>query len=396
MNIRPVRSEQDYDASLKRIEELWGSQAGTEEGDELDILLTLVRVYEEGNHPVQYPSPVEAIKFVMDQKGWKQSDLVKYIGSPSKVSEVLSGKRPLTLAMIRALKIGLQIPADVLIQQGSPFPQDGDNVDWGRFPVAEIVKRGWVNGFQPKTQAEEIMRTLAHQAGTDNYFNNHACLRQGTRRSQKDDPFAVQAWLLKVLAEANKIKLITKPSVKTLNPTFLRTMAHFSVLADGPVKAKEYLAAKGIRLVVVPHFKKTYLDGAVLLTDDNIPVVGLTLRYDRLDNFWFTLMHELAHLAHKHVQQTEHKCIIDDLDLMSSLDEMERDADRTANDALIPNHLWEAHSASKTATLADVLDLASQAGVHPAVVAGRVRYTQHNYRILARQVGHGEVRRLFQ
>ncbi|MBW2571268.1 MAG: hypothetical protein JRE61_02575 [Deltaproteobacteria bacterium] len=99
MNIRPVNSEQAYDEAIERIETLWGAESGTPEGDELDVLLTLVRVYEKENHPVPPPTPIEAISFVMDQKGMKQADLVPYIGSRSKVSEILRGKRTLSLLM---------------------------------------------------------------------------------------------------------------------------------------------------------------------------------------------------------------------------------------------------------------------------------------------------------
>jgi HTH-type transcriptional regulator/antitoxin HigA len=395
MRIRPVKNEQDYSASLDRIEELWGAEPGTPAGDELDVLLTLVKVYEDEHHSVPPPSPVEAIKFVMEQQGLKQADLVRFIGSRSKVSEVLNGKRPLTLSMIRALKEGLHIPADILIQEGSSFPEDGVDVEWSRFPVHEIVKRGLVSGYEPGSQAEEIMRDVATMASVTKIAEVAACLRQGARRSPKDDPFAVQTWILQVLIAAKAATSDDGILPSKINQDFLRRVAQLSVLGDGPLKAREYLATRGIKLIVVPHYRRTYLDGAVLLEDGKTPVIGLTLRYDRLDNFWFTLLHELAHYILGHVQEIEGSCIIDDLDMKSSLDEMEQAADSAANEALIPHDLWESHPAKDTARLADVLDLAMLADVHPSVVAGRVRYYQNNYRILARQVGHGEVRIMF-
>ncbi len=395
MKIRPVKNEQDYNASLERIEALWGSAPGTAEGDELDVLLTLVRVYEETNHPVPPPSPLEAIKFVMDQKGLRQADLVHFIGSRSKVSEVLNGKRPLTLSMIRALKTGLQIPADILIQDGSSFPEDGEGVEWSKFPVKEVVKRGLVSGYDPKSQPEEIVRELVAMSGVTNFYNNTACLRQGTRRSPKDDHHAVQIWLLEVLIEANNTGQVAKSNTKELDRRLLKRVAQLSVFSDGPLKAKEYLATKGIKLLAVPHYKRTYLDGAVLFDTDRNPVIALTLRYDRLDNFWFTLLHELAHLVLGHLKKVQSDCIIDDLDLKSSLDDKEQEADDAANEALIPEKLWQSHPAKDSARLVDVQELARLADVHPAVVAGRVRFVQNNYRLLARQVGHGEVRGQF-
>lgn len=126
MNIRPVKADQDYDSALARIEDLWGAEPGSYEGDELEVLLTLVTAYESANHPVPPPTPIEAIRFVMDQKGLNQADLIPYIGSSPIVSEILNGKRNLTLKMIRSLHSKLGIPAEVLIQDGAVFPKDGE------------------------------------------------------------------------------------------------------------------------------------------------------------------------------------------------------------------------------------------------------------------------------
>lgn len=116
MNIRPVKTDEDYEYALKRIEVLFGADPESNEGDELQILLTLITAYENENHRIPPPSPIEAIRFVMDQRGLKQSDLIPYIGSRPRVSEILNGKRNLTLKMIRNLHLGLNIPAEILIQ----------------------------------------------------------------------------------------------------------------------------------------------------------------------------------------------------------------------------------------------------------------------------------------
>ena len=182
MNIHPVNTEEEYDAALERIEDLWGAEIGTPEGDELDVLLVLVRVYEEAHYPVPAPDPIEAIRFVMDQQGLKQVDMVPYIGSRSKVSEVLNGKPALTLSMIRSLHSGLGIPAEILIRESSNFPDDGEDVDWNCFPVKEILNRGWVFDFDYKTQTEEIVRNLVALAGDNFSFANNACFRKGLRQ----------------------------------------------------------------------------------------------------------------------------------------------------------------------------------------------------------------------
>jgi len=397
MNIRPVNTEQAYDEAIECIESLWGAESGTPEGDELDVLLTLVRVYEKEIHPVPPPTPIEAVRFVMEQRGMKQADLVPYIGSRSKVSEVLNGKRNLSLSMIRSLHNHLMIPAEILISEGRDFPLDGEGVNWDSFPVTEIVNRGWVTELDPKTQAEEIMRELASQACADSYFTdqNRACLRQGTRRNEKDDPYSIDAWILGALAQAENIKIEAKFDPDVLNKSFIVKIIYLSGLKDGPLRAKEFLQNKGIKLIVVPHFKRTYLDGATLINKKGEPIIALSLRYDRLDNFWFTLAHELAHLVLGHAHSIEGQCIIDDLDLREPLDKIENEADELARESLIPSHLWNSHPARNTSKLNDVLDLASKADIHKSIIAGRIRYERNNYRILSRHIGRGMVKRLF-
>lgn len=116
MNIKPIKNKKDYDSALKRIELLMDAKRNSPDFDELEVLSILVEKYEDEHFPVKSPDPIESIKFRMEQMGLSQSDLVPVIGSRSKVSEVLSGKRSLSVRMIRALHESLKIPAEVLIQ----------------------------------------------------------------------------------------------------------------------------------------------------------------------------------------------------------------------------------------------------------------------------------------
>ena len=116
MNIKPIKNEADYDMALSRIDALMNAKSGSPEGDELDILVTLVGKYEAEHYPIDTPNPIEAIRFRMDQYDLKDKDLIPYIGQSGRVSEVLGFKRKLTLTMIRNLHTGLQIPTESLIQ----------------------------------------------------------------------------------------------------------------------------------------------------------------------------------------------------------------------------------------------------------------------------------------
>ena len=115
MNIKPIKTENDYNESIKRIEQLWGSEKDTEAGDEFDLLITLVESYEMKHFPIAPPDPIDAILFRMEQMGMTKTDLAKYLGSQSRVSDVLGGRRKLTLKMIKSLYKGLKIPAEILL-----------------------------------------------------------------------------------------------------------------------------------------------------------------------------------------------------------------------------------------------------------------------------------------
>ncbi|GIU51534.1 transcriptional regulator [Shewanella sairae] len=116
MSIKPIKTESDNKAALERIEQLWDAQPNTPEGDELDVLVTLVQAFEEIHYPISAPDPVEAIRFRMEQAGLEDADLVPYLGQRSRVSEVLSYKRRLSIGMIRKLNEGLKIPLESLIR----------------------------------------------------------------------------------------------------------------------------------------------------------------------------------------------------------------------------------------------------------------------------------------
>ena len=189
-------------------------------------------------------------------------------------------------------------------------------------------------------------------------------------------------------------RLSYKPGTITLD--FLGQLARLSWSDEGPRLAKEFLAKHGIPLVVVRHLPRTYLDGAALKLGDGTPVVGLTLRYDRVDSFWFCLLHELAHLG-RHMESDGDAAFVDDLTLREieggRRDPKEAQADQWAEEALVPTAIWETSEARRHPTPMAVVNLAKALQVHPAIVAGKIRHEQKNYRLLSHFVGTGEVRR---
>lgn len=116
MNLHPIKTKKDYQLALARLEDIFDAEPGSVEGDELEILGMLIESYEKIHYPVDFPDPVEAIKFRMEQLGYSQTDLADVVGLKSRASEILNKKRKLTLEMIRNLHTALNIPTDVLIQ----------------------------------------------------------------------------------------------------------------------------------------------------------------------------------------------------------------------------------------------------------------------------------------
>lgn len=117
MEIKAIKTEQDYNQALNRLEEIFHAEINTTEGDEAEILSILIEKYEDEHYPIGMPDPIEAIKFRMEQMGMNQKDLAEVVGFTSRVSEILNRKRKLTLNMIRRLSVKLQIPTEVLIQE---------------------------------------------------------------------------------------------------------------------------------------------------------------------------------------------------------------------------------------------------------------------------------------
>lgn len=115
-DVKPIRSEKDYEAAMTEVESLWGSKSGTTKGDRLDVLATLIEAWEAANYPMDQPDPIEAIKFRMEQQGLTRKDLEGIIGTRARIAEVLDRKRGLSIAMIRRLNAELHIPAEILIR----------------------------------------------------------------------------------------------------------------------------------------------------------------------------------------------------------------------------------------------------------------------------------------
>ena len=265
--IKPIRTDEDLNAALARVEEIFDAEPGTPEDDELGVLLDLVEYYESKNYPIPMPDPISAIKFRMDQANLNPRDLVPFIGSRARVSEVLSGKRAITMSMARALHQHLGIPADVLLQEpGASLPDAILGVEYARFPLKAMAKAGWIEDTRNlKDHAEELITAMMERAGGREFAAAPLYRKNDSRRiNAKTDDYALRAWCWRVLAQANEREYPAEYQTESMNPGLLRQVAQMSVLPDGPVQARDFLAQRGIALEYVPHLPRTHLDGAAL------------------------------------------------------------------------------------------------------------------------------------
>ncbi len=393
---RVIRTQEQYDEYLREIMELMarGSSLSSDENDHLELLSVIVEAYENSRYPVEPPDPVDAILFRMQEKRFKQADLIPFFGTSSRVSEVLGRKRPLTVQMMKDLAVGLGLSADTLLGLGmEPKLRDSETIDWSMFPFKEMSRRGWLKSAATgkPVLVQDAVRDFIADAGLQ--FGAAAFRRTISGEAQSPTTrYSLYAWLARVVQRARGLR----PGVGTydrgvLSAAFLRELAQLSWSERGPLLAVEFLNKHGIVVVVEDHLKGTLLDGAALLDSDGTPIVGLTLRYDRIDNFWFTLLHEVAHLW-KHVDDSE--AFLDDLEA-SSEDRREAEANRLAREACIPRLIWKRSLAYQSPSRETVLQLSNDLRIHPAIIAGRLRRETGNYKILGELLGQGEVRSLF-
>jgi HTH-type transcriptional regulator/antitoxin HigA len=387
-----LKTAQEHAAALERLELLMrlDPPPGSTEEDELELLGLLIDTYEKQHFPMAAPSATEAIRFRMAQMGLKQKDLAKLLGGKSRVSEVLAGKRPLTLAMARAVHTKLKIPADILL--GKDEAELPEAIDPADFPVKEMQKLGWFERWKGmewqaiKDQAEEMLQEFfGHFSGPRHFAFNRAGFREGA----DPDTNALDAWRCRVLTLATKRSLPAFDSSK-ITPATLTELAQFSGVKNGPKLAVEFLNALGLPVIIEPHLPKTYLDGAALLGEAERPVIGLTLRHDRLDNFWFTLFHEVGHVL-LHLGEDQ-RSFFDDTE-GGDHSRIEEEANEFALNHLIPEWEWRR---MQNLRLADEIKAeAKRIKISPAIIAGRLRRQANDYTIHRTLIGQGKVLEIF-
>ncbi len=387
-----IKTEDQYQAYLAEVGRLTADDPapGTSDGDRLELLAKLVEDYEKGRFQFKRPDPIDAIRFRMEEQGLRQKDLALLLGGRNRVSEVLAGKRPLTLSAVRALSDALHIPADLLIREPDATYSVNDDAD--DISLSLLAKSGWFSDDEMSrlTISDVVQRYIKPKHGP--LYLKQTLTFGSTPKTNKTN---LKLWVARAreLAEKTKSARGTWRS-DTLNEQFLVNVAKLSWADSGPRQAKEFLTEKGIALVVLPALPRTKLDGAAMRGVDGAPVIGLTVRHDRLDNFWFTLIHELVH-AWKHIPDSDTAITDEDIQDEHDEDAKETEANNLAREVFIPRSEWKRSEAFLRPSFENAIALANKLHISRAVVAGRLRREKVGYGVLSKLVGYRQVRKWF-
>lgn len=368
---------------------------------EYDVLIGQLHEYDElssGNFEDFGEASFEELPLVLIRariaRNWTQKEFAEKLDIKQQQvqryeSELYSSCKYSTLVRISKV-LGLVIKESAALSNNLTQLMDG-------FPFNEVFNRGWFVDFggslsHAKRVKNNLIESFYINSGvTEQQISLH---KKKVRKGGSLNEYALNAWQARVIYKTKLQKLHNKFNPSGMTVSWFKELAKLSVLHDGPVQAKNFLLSSGIHFIIEPHLQQTHLDGAAMCHPNGVtPIISCTLRHDRLDNFWFVLFHELAHL-HLHFNSDGSVDYFDnDIDEFSN--DIEKEADDFALNSLIPNDLWDGCLSRFSLDIDTVRQEAKNLQVHSSILAGRIRREQGNYLILNDAVGYGEVRKQF-
>ncbi|XUM24054.1 ImmA/IrrE family metallo-endopeptidase [Bradyrhizobium oligotrophicum S58] len=323
-------------------------------------------------------------------KGYSQKELAWRLGIKEQQVQRYEADRYSSIsiknyARVAAL-LGVQLHAS--ITENPAFRGlDAMIADVSKADIKKILKHGRSHGWFSDEMNEAQLRQYVAENRIQ--FGSPSLLRTGLNVTDHSEDVLLHAWRARVAARARDLLSKDATAFDQLEIDWLRDLVQLSVHSDGPKQALSLLRQKGIIVVVERQIPGLEIDGAAFL-EGSAPVIGLTIRRDAVDNFWFTLMHELGHVI-LHYQTGLTTGFFDQIDA-ASIDQQEAEADAFASSILIPEELWRRSTARIAKSPEVIEDFARKQKIHPAIVFGRIRKERNNYAIFADRIGGNSVR----
>jgi HTH-type transcriptional regulator/antitoxin HigA len=329
-------------------------------------------------------------------KGWTQKDLARRLGLREQAIQRYEADRYRSINLTNYLRAARALSVRPSVEH-VPAPEATwlPSFEVSTAEAQKVLKHARANRWLEQDDHSDenaLSQLVRHVAEHVDVHGTPSLLRTGLNVEDHTGDWSLLTWKAQVTRRAKAIIETERLKYRPLDVSWLKDLVRLSQANDGPLLARDLLKQHGIVLIAERNVPGMKVDGAAFLVDD-IPVIGLTLLRDSIDNFWFTLIHEVAHVI-LHYRTGLAAGFFDDVEA-SDVDEMEDEANRFAANLLIPEEIWS-RSPARIAKTADPIErFADQLGISPAIVFGRVRLERKNYALFADRIGRGKVREHF-
>lgn len=329
-------------------------------------------------------------------KGWSQKDLAKNLGLREQAIQRYEAERYRGISLggyLRFAKVlSVRLSADLLPAFARDILPSFESTEKEAQKVLKHARaHGWLQN-NDESDENGFNQLIRHMTDHVEIHGTPSLLRTGLNVEDHSTDWLLLCWKAQITRRAKDEIETSKVKYRPLDVSWLMDLVRLSRSDNGPRQAKELLREHGIILIIEPQIPGMKVDGAAFLIDQT-PVIGMTLLRDSIDNFWFTLLHEIAHVI-LHYRTGLSAGFFDDTET-ADVDELEEEANKFAANMLIPEEVWSRSPARISKTAGPIEHFAEQLGISPAIVFGRVRLERKNYSIFSDKIGRGKIRKQF-